>query len=437
MTRDDPFERLRAADPARGRHPNLQRIRAKVTEDAGPDLNQDQAVAEHRTRQPIRRSLTRGIAAAAAAAVGVGAVGYLLGTTQQDTPDPTATVRQHDAIEGSDTAAALQELAEDAPGVLSEQGMGPAADSDRYSDESWGSDGGLSWLRIPVPGPGLSTQTPGPAEVTVQVSELDLVQTVEDWVAAFGLSGGTLTHEGQTVEYVTDEVSVGIAGGSHLYYYDSSLDDCQTVEVDADGESLVEECTTASTPAISETEARAIALSFVESAGLDPADYAQMSFDTLEASVVEVSGELDTGDPQREVNYYSMVIQSDRVVMASVPLPVTTQSLGEYPLISPAAAAERLADPTFGSAIIDLPDSPGDPGPLQQEIPAPEVSTEPGSRIPAGTTEVEVNEAELLTGSYWAPDGFVYQVPVYQFTDEYGTSHLALALEDDVLALSP
>ncbi|HMO11816.1 MAG TPA: hypothetical protein PKB06_10025 [Actinotalea sp.] len=123
-------------------------------------------------------------------------------------------------------------------------------------------------------------------------------------------------------------------------------------------------------------------------------------------------------------------------------------SLGDYPVISPAAAVERLNDPRFGAsggpiayadglaraegmegdvATSDVPDAP--------KATVPPVAS-PGSPIAWPVANVAIVSAELILSAQYAQDGTVVVAPTYQLTGDDGSVWSVIAVADSGLSFS-
>lgn len=113
--------------------------------------------------------------------------------------------------------------------------------------------------------------------------------------------------------------------------------------------------------------------------------------------------------------------------------------LGEYAVVSPQEAVERLTDPRFGSgggpvayregaaaSGMDVPVSPG-------ELPRPPSA---GSAVPWPVSEVTITEARLGAALHTQPDGAALLLPTYELTGEDGSVWSVLALADEHLDMA-
>lgn len=112
--------------------------------------------------------------------------------------------------------------------------------------------------------------------------------------------------------------------------------------------------------------------------------------------------------------------------------------LGDYAVVSPQEAVERLGDPRFGSgggpvawregspapdAAVSSPQGPGD-------LPRPPSA---GSAVPWPVTEVTITEARLGAAMHTQPDGAALLLPTYELTGSDGSVWSVLALAEEHL----
>ncbi|GAB2470579.1 hypothetical protein GCM10027063_08760 [Promicromonospora xylanilytica] len=107
-------------------------------------------------------------------------------------------------------------------------------------------------------------------------------------------------------------------------------------------------------------------------------------------------------------------------------------SLGAYPVVSEEEAVERLGDPRFGAAALGRA-RPADPSGGV----GPTASPEPGGPIAWPVKDVTIVSATLTEMRYTAPDGTGLLVPAYELTDAEGNSWTVLAVDEELLDLTP
>lgn len=132
---------------------------------------------------------------------------------------------------------------------------------------------------------------------------------------------------------------------------------------------------------------------------------------------------------------WSAVVVGDLMITASGPA-APLVDLGEYGLISPAEAVERLRDTRFDSyRLVDV----GLLSTSQESLPEPEPASplpSPGSDLRWPVAQVRLVAAELVHEIYHAAEGQALLVPRYQLTDARGGVWSVLALAETGLQLT-
>lgn len=107
--------------------------------------------------------------------------------------------------------------------------------------------------------------------------------------------------------------------------------------------------------------------------------------------------------------------------------------VGDYDIVSPAEAAQRLNTSAFAPQLVSPPDTVDD-SPVIDPAPAvpPPVPT-PGSAVPWGISEHTIVSARLGLSTINAPDASVYIVPAYEFTDTERNTWSVIALAQSEL----
>ena len=106
------------------------------------------------------------------------------------------------------------------------------------------------------------------------------------------------------------------------------------------------------------------------------------------------------------------------------------ESLGEYPIVSPAEAADRLNDPVYAPAYAAKAASEVDY--RQHDDPATEPPALPaaGAKVPWGITEFEISSARLGLALMTSIRDERFLAPAYEFTDTEGNVWSVLALAE-------
>lgn len=482
---DEAIHRLRASDPATGSHPDLHRLRGLIAQKAPASQGADRATAvdDELLRGPRLR--TPWVAAAAVAALGLGAGGYALGVQQADTVPPTAdgTSRQvGPASQGEDPASGA-----DASGPADLPGQAAADQAEEDMDAMAGvgqteasmdgdfASSGPAWDPGPVrltAGEGLPG-SPGTAEVLVRQSDMTPEEFVAAYAAATGFEGEPLPeseylfgpgYAGAGLIDVDDGLMITVnadGGALHFSYEDiygsgycSQMyegvpdEDLQMMREDwarSYGPDLpfpsTENCREITGERPSEEAAKAAASDFFAQAGVDVSGF------TFSAWADDYEGSRTVSvDAQPE----DMVGAGDLMLSATVgPDGVVTAygslgelvSLGEYPVISAADAVERFGTREFsmeyGVSIAE------DNVPMTEEdwdtFEMPEWTLpesrplQPGDRIPMLLKDKLVTGAELVRGSLWSQTAGSVEVPVWKLMTEDGMYYPVLALAEEAI----
>ncbi|UFU03483.1 hypothetical protein LQF12_02395 [Ruania suaedae] len=428
--RDPALERLRAADPAASAETDPAALRSAVDARLG---HADELAARRRTRTPW-------LAAAAAAAVLLtGGGGYALGASGAGGTSAQDTAAEEQAVAQSERADGQQELIGEPEGPARSGSLAGGADTMIYpgSQRTVFSSSGL----------GGGQGTAAAYGLQAQVDE----QRAADVAAALGLSAAPTQPEGPEGAWT---VGSGESGEPALTVYADGSVDYADPGIDP---WTCEDCAGGPAP---DGEGQVAAL--LRDLGLDPADYtieAQQSED--QPSYVTASLTVDG-----HVTGISLgaTLTADGLAQLWGSLAQPT-SLGDYPVIDPAAAVERLMDPAFGATSQDvvpyavraelMPELP-----VQQDLASsgavePEEDTaassdpasptapadplEPGEPITWPVRQVQIDDAELILQTLHTAGGQVLLVPTYSLsgTDGEGESGTwsVIAVAQDALDL--
>lgn len=435
MTRsndEDPLERLRAADPAAGTGaPDRRRIRAamdrRLAETAGPDdalpeaadlepsagAGRDELTVRRRRRQPLR------YAAAAVGAVLLLGGGYAVGSGSGGL----------DAGSTADVGAA-ESQAEEAGSATSAPQAEPSE-----PDESTSGSG-----QEPSPEPQRTVFTAGalpegPAQAPVYALGMSASEAGEhaaQLAAALGVTGDPEEENGTwVVGDDGDSATLRLHPAGLLEYADPGLQtwNCQPgqpqTEPDAptsapqeDGQSAAADCADADVPA--PPDAAETFAAFLTDAGLDAEQYEIHTDDSGPGATV--SATLRLGELESDLRIAATIVPDGIATVGGTV--ATPTDLGEYPLIGPAEAVDRLMDPRFsGSAdALAVPD-PGftdrtDSSSGVVTVPDPRFSgpaLSAGSSVPWPVRQVQITTAELTLVSVLTSSG-VLVLPSYQLT---------------------
>jgi hypothetical protein len=125
----------------------------------------------------------------------------------------------------------------------------------------------------------------------------------------------------------------------------------------------------------------------------------------------------------------SVTVSAKGILYAHGPT-APVESLGEYPIVSPAEAADRLNDPVYAPAYATKAASEVDY--RQHDDPATEPPALPaaGTKVPWGITEFEISSARLGLALMTSIRDERFLAPAYEFTDTEGNVWSVLALAE-------
>lgn len=431
-TGPDPDEqyvaRLRAADPAADATPDATSLRAAVAARAA-------AVPDELAQRRSRRWLPVAAAAAAALVVGTGG-GYAVGALQGD----------GSAVVAADSASVSEEMAGGgvAPGPMT------AADPATGGGTESVARGGVSatdmywgYGRTVFTAAGLSGDG-GAAHAWALDAAAGLTEeTVRALADALGLDAGSIrTEDGTWLVGPNDgtgaTLSMYLGSGADVSYYDPAADAwaCATVAEGGDDAAIAEPCAERDLgPAPSEQDATAQLLAVLAAVGIAEADVElQADGEASDGWLYLTAHRLVAGE-RSGLSWSASWTGGGLQSLYGTVAPLV--DLGEYQVISPAEAVERLGDPRFGSSggpiayaddVVTLP-APEEGG--QAQVPT---TPEPGSAISWPVAEVSITSAELGLSTYSQADGAVVVAPTYQLTGDDGSIWSVIALVESALA---
>lgn len=491
---DEALARLRAADPASGAHPDLhrisQRLRGQTPLDSGSGgfAFSDTSDTAVRVHDPDVRTGRGGIlVAAAVAALALGGGGYALGTTAGD--DNTPTVAASDSSSDDANSAVTHDS-----GPALDQGVSAAAEGgavdmsgdEAMSEEGMGGGGGYAGPVIPVAGEGLSTErttgtvygasadSAGPGE--------ELTDLLQGYADRLGIEGTVQDEDGHFAHVIDSADGRNLAAYSNgatssLDYTNPTLDpwceDMRTQMADSgedygwfgygSGGPADITCTELG-PRPDDATALATAEEFLAQLEVDYSGYTLQVqtydpeiYGTQEgdgAYATSAPGESHplgpentstevivstTDGPLEGYHDWHLSVTSEGVSYASIQFGDYVE-LGDYPVISPAEAVERVNDVRFQQlgAYIPTLDYYDESGYYEEWVePEPLPPIAPGELIPYPLTESAVTTAELHTGIVSLWDGTEFIVPVYDLSDGQGNHWQVMGLAEEALDFTP
>ncbi|MGB4778386.1 hypothetical protein, partial [Microbacterium sp.] len=108
-------------------------------------------------------------------------------------------------------------------------------------------------------------------------------------------------------------------------------------------------------------------------------------------------------------------------------------SLGEYDIVSPAEAAERMNDPVFAPAYASKRGAEIDDDQYPDAPTEPPATPGQGAPVPWGITEFEISSARLGLAMMVGTDDTRFLAPAYEFTDTEGNVWSVLAVAESQL----
>lgn len=469
---DELLQRVRAADPAAAVETDLAALRARVAErveqPAGAEVRRSAPRPGPRWLRPV---------AAAAALVVVGSGGFLVG-------------RHDGTTAASDTV--VPAVALDTSGSpRSARGAGPSLPSDTLFP-------GPS--RIVFEGSGLSAETASAHAWGFDQAAVATAQTAERLAAALGVHGTAQDQAGAWVVGATDgsgpSLTLGADAMASVSYVDPTRDPwCVTSVPGSGGPGAastgataggsrpwvgagaaaddpgtsdgpvtssgpaaepgapptlvpglpVPDCSAAG-PAPTGDAALAAARDVLTRLGVDVTRWT-LTADSTSGSATWVRAALVVDGRPTDV-LWTVTLVADGVQQASGPAaPVV--DLGEYPLISPAQAVDRLADPRFAGLGGVVPLAEAQAGGAAQPVPAETSEGNPGAPMPTPTRlqpgrplpwpvrHVTLTAATLGLNLVWLGDGAPALLPVYGLSSPDGSVWTVLAVAEQALDLAP
>lgn len=452
---DVAFARLRAADPAAGVEPDAARISAalaasvggatgRVAEETVDVVSVPDELAAARARRSRTRWLT--VAAAVAGVAVVGGGGFAAGVAAQG-----------DGGAASDLAAAPAMSLEQPMAGREMSSAGAAADTAATSKLAW--YGGRT---VFTAGSGLSDEAGAGTAWAFDAASVFSQESLARVAAALGVAGEPRQEYGAWTVGSTDgtgpTVSLSPDGTGSISYYDPSKDpwSCvasapETLDGATEGggtSSSVDKaqvdpglgagCDPQDLPAAPTGDAaKAKATDLLRALGVDPASYElEVMADTGSPALAQVTAHLVV-DGQRSGVAWNVSLVGDGVQSLWGSLAPLVE-LGDYDVVSPRAAVERLGDPRFGASGGIMPlaaddlaraESGAEIAPAPDD--APTVPTTPDFGPLAWPVEdVTIESARLGLALTTLPDGAAVLLPTYELSSSDGRTWTVVAVAD-------
>ncbi|TNU76695.1 hypothetical protein FH969_02110 [Miniimonas arenae] len=412
--------------------------------DGEPPAVLDLAAARARRRHRVRTWVASGAAAALVGVAGY-AVGAGGGASANDAAAPASALPAPISLGGAQAPGA--EAARDS--------AGSATDSAGGSDAAiYPAFGRMVFTAPPGADLGIESATAYGLDARSATSQ----DAVAALAAALGVAGTPTLENGSWQVGGNDgaalQLWVNLDGTANFWYANGAFDpwsqcsqDVPTAPSDGADEEAWNEyndayqaCIDGLTAALPAEDAAVTTLTdLLGTLGRDPADYVIAPTETYEGAVTRGATATRVVDGQSTQLAISVEITGDGLTYASGSL-ATPVAVGEYPIVSVDAAADRLNDPRFGpqnvmwpmaardAAGADLPVTVGVPTPTE----APATPTETGA-VPWPVTTVELVSVRLGLAQVWRDDGAVLLVPAYEFADANGVTYSVIAVADSDL----
>ncbi|WP_199425259.1 hypothetical protein [Actinotalea solisilvae] len=453
--------RLRAADPAGDVVPDAVALRAAVdaararAEAVGPDAptaTRDELAARRARRWTGWPARAAGVAAAALLVGGGG--GYALGAAGTEPAAPASDV----ITAGSAPAPAPMTAPETAAGAADVAGGVALSSRVAGTDMAWSGWGRTVFTSSGLPDDGGTAQAWGfdPAAAFTQ-------ERVAAAAAALGVAGEPELTDGVWGVGPRDGSGAGVTlyadGTATLNYYDPTKDpwSCSPAVAtdpattsEGSGSSggaaepsvgIPEQCGERDLGAAPTGDAAVGAVRDALAAlGQDPASYELVSEDYGDTMWTYVTAHHVLAGQRTGLTWSASLTGAGLQSLYGSLAPVV--DLGEYGVVSPAEAVERLGDPRFGTAwggpvrylegaeqaVTDLAVPPSG------EVPA---TPEPGGRFAWPVDEVTITDFRLGSALHGLPSGAAALLPTYELISADGAVWTVLALTEDALDLGP
>lgn len=443
----DEVARLRAADPARDAVADPVALRAAVDARLAADAAAAGAPDElSAARERRRMTWLPRIAGIAAATLVVGGGGYALGA-QNEAPALTAAPMielASDGAGGQDAAAESSVAGGGAPAVGP---MASAAADERVAGMSW-----WGWGRTVFTSSGLSEAGGSGRAWALDATGVVNEATVTAAAAALGVAGTAQQLDGTWMVGPNDGTAASVSmypdGTGSLSYYDPAKDpwSCGVVTMQEGGDAATSDLVEPGGceqrdlgPAPSAEDAASRLRDLLGALGVDAAGYELVSEDWSDAQWTYVTA-YQVVDGQRSGLSWSATFTGAGLHSLYGSLAPLVE-LGEYDVVSPAEAVERLGDPRFGAGggpIAWAQDAVArsemvEPMPVTPTVP-PAVT--PGSQLSWPVAEVTIVSARLGVAVHTQADGAVVLAPTYELTSADGGVWSVIAVVDEALDMS-
>ncbi|MHB1064415.1 MAG: hypothetical protein ACYC1Z_08020 [Georgenia sp.] len=436
-----PLDRLRAADPAADAAPDMTRLRAAIDlrRPAAPD-SLDAVRAGRHSRLGRSRWLQ-----VAAVAAGAAVVAGSYGLGRANAPAPVTAAPAIDLAAGASGQAEFGGAAMDAA---------VAGDQRLSIWPGWGAA-----ERTVFHGEGFSDAAGTATAWTYDAASSFTADRAAALAATLGLDGAPELRDGTWQVGPPDGTGPSLTlypdSQTSFSFYDPGNDPYQCVAPATGGDAAAPDASGgAGEPAVDQPcetvdlgpapgpDAMAARLrEVIGAAGLDPdayeyvADPVDGTGDAVGASLsaFEVKEERRTGSA-----WYLWMTGAGVQSISGTLAPLT--SLGDYPVISAAAAVDRLTDPRFGTIGFAWPAAEG--GPVDTFVPEPTPSGPPTTAVAGGAIPWPVADITLVSATLGLAQHHdlgsrsALLVPAYEFADADGRRWSVIAVAEESLDLT-
>ncbi|MCK0116404.1 hypothetical protein MWU57_05095 [Isoptericola sp. S6320L] len=456
-TEDESFERLAAADPAADAEPRPGVLRAKVDALAGTPAQVPSSGTDELAGRRERRRAPWLVAAGVAGAVALGGGGYLLGAAGAEGGAPTASDEAASEVLPPITLGGARDGAESGGDSAASEAMeGQAATEDSAGASSSADISLPGWHdgRAVFSGSGLSDEPGTAAAYAYDAREVATEAGAARLAEALGVAGEPRWEWGswQVGPRDGDGPSIWLSadGTAYFSYNDPAADPWRCAEEpvetqereDAEGGADVIEpapCAEPDRPEVSRQEATDQVRDLMEQVGVDPSGFAFDVPDDGGSEGARWVSATQVVDGQATGATWSATVSDDGIAWLDGFL-AATAPLGDYPVVSPAEAVERLGDPRFGGSSWPvayaqetermLEESVEEDGGEPTPPPAPPSS---GGDLPWPVSEVTITEARLGLTQHHDAGGAVLLLPAYELSDAAGNTWSVLAVAEEAL----
>ncbi|WP_407320496.1 hypothetical protein UQW22_08530 [Isoptericola halotolerans] len=469
-TEDEAYERLVAADPAAGTASRPEVLRAKTDTHADEASSATSSATDGTAEtDPLRagsrpdddlssrRARPRAtwlVAAAVVGALAIGGGGYALGSSGAGTTTAGG--------EAADDALPPITLGDVRGGAEGAQDAAGAADGEALARTESGDDAATADVALPgwyegrsvFSASGLSAEAGTATAYAYDARDVGTQEAAARLAETLGVSGETRWEWGAWNVGPRDgdgpSVWLSADGTGTFSFNDPAADPwrcadepVETMEREdtGDGQDMIEPapCDAPGDPQLSPQDAIDEVRALMERLDVDPDGFAFEAPDDGGEGAVWVSAQQEV-DGQETGTTWSATVGDEGIAWLDGFL-AQTVPLGDYPVVSPADAVERLGDPRFGGSSWPVAYAAESEAMLEERW-AEEDGSEPtpppappasGDALPWPVSEVTITEARLGLTRHHDASGSVLLLPAYELSDAAGNTWSVLAVAEEGL----